>query len=500
MARMPTSHLASGAATEARTPVSPKPKGPSSFKARQPLSQVIPAGTRSSGHTTDSSSGVRVTQKNGAPVAHGGISADGSSRQTARRSWSTERRSVAYGAVCAVLPTRGYSTLPAGRVRARQTSAMRLATSSAAALSWEMASTVSWPAMVPTIFRPFTLSRTLETAPAVPSRVWMTTRFWAGAMPRTKLGRTSMPAAPGSCGSARERWPTLSTPSSARSRLTVACATSIPSSARAAAKSCWVPISFSEMSLRMRSCLVALSTGARVAPKTLCLLLEVLEPEVLRVPERQVHVLHRRSRGALEQVVHRREEQELACPPVHRRREPRPIRVRHVRDVRRLGTRLDEAPSLVVLRVPVENVSGAGQPPAELHDDGLELAPAYRQEVRHEGDLGRLPHPTEHDLYLRRVPVARRAAHDPVRRDALVGRHEMGLDARPGPRSAHPGERVYGDGAHHPPHPAHHRREREYGRCGITPGVCYQPPAGSPEDLRQPVVCLPEQLRSGVLP
>src|SRR3712207_8697755 len=47
---------------------------------------------------------------------------------------------------------------------------------------------------------------------------------------------------------------------------------------------------------------------------------------------------------------------------------------------------------------------------------------------------GRLPHPAEHDLYLRRVPVARRAAHDPVRRDTLVDRHEMGLDARPGPR------------------------------------------------------------------
>ena len=136
----------------------------------------------------------------------------------------------------------------------------------------------------------------------------------------------------------------------------------------------------------------------------------------------------------------------------------------------------------------------------ELHHDGLELAAAYGQEVGHEGDLRHFSHPAEHDLYLRRVPVARRAAHDPVRRDALVGRHEMGLDARPGPRSAHPGERVYGDGAHHPPHPAHHRREREYGRRGITSGVCYQPPVGSPEDLRQPVVCLPEQLRSGVLP
>src|SRR5215213_6509671 len=121
-------------------------------------------------------------------------------------------------------------------------------------------------------------------------------------MPRTKLGRTSIPAEPGSCGSARYRLPTLRTPSSARSRLTVACATSTPSSASAPTTSCWVPRSRSEIKRSIRSCLVVLSTGDIVAPKTV-LLLEVLEPEVLLVAERQVHVLYRRPGGALEQVV-----------------------------------------------------------------------------------------------------------------------------------------------------------------------------------------------------
>src|SRR5215218_5074827 len=93
MARMPTSLSASGTATDASTPVSPNSNGPSTSRARQPRSQVVPAGIRPSGQTTDSSPAVRVTQKNGAPVAHAGISESGSSRQTARRCSSIERRS-----------------------------------------------------------------------------------------------------------------------------------------------------------------------------------------------------------------------------------------------------------------------------------------------------------------------------------------------------------------------------------------------------------------------
>src|SRR3712207_6925736 len=60
-----------------------------------------------------------------------------------------------------------------------------------------------------------------------------------------------------------------------------------------------------------------------------------------------------------------------------------------------------------------------------------EFTAAYGKEVRHEGDPRRLPHTPEHDLYLRRVPVAHHAARDTVRRDALVYRHEVGLAARP---------------------------------------------------------------------
>src|SRR5215218_10454062 len=210
----------------------------------------------------------------------------------------------------------------------------------------------------------------------------------------------------------------------------------------------------------------------------------MLEPEVLGVPERQIHVLHRRPRRSLEQIVHRREQQELACPPVHRRGEPRPIGVGHVRNVRRLLPRLDEAPPLVILRVPAENLLRFGKLPGilELHHDGLELATADGKQVRYEGYLRRLPYPPEHDLYLRRVPVAWRTACDPVGRDALIDRHEVGLDARLGPRPAHPRERVYRDGAH--PQPLCHRREREYRRRRITTWVRDQPSLRRPEDLR----------------
>src|SRR5215207_3767194 len=106
MARMPTSLSASGTATDASTPVSPNSNGPSTSRARQPRSQVVPAGTRSSGQIADSSPAVRVTQKNGAPVAHAGISESGSSRQTARRYSSTERRSETPGVHSTGSPTR----------------------------------------------------------------------------------------------------------------------------------------------------------------------------------------------------------------------------------------------------------------------------------------------------------------------------------------------------------------------------------------------------------
>src|SRR3712207_8486280 len=62
-----------------------------------------------------------------------------------------------------------------------------------------------------------------------------------------------------------------------------------------------------------RSTLFPYTTLFRSAPKTV-LLRKVLEPEVLLVAERQVHVLQSRPRSALEQVIHRREEQQLPRP------------------------------------------------------------------------------------------------------------------------------------------------------------------------------------------
>src|SRR5918994_122656 len=247
-------------------------------------------------------------------------------RQTVIGSSSTVGTSSGSGAVASVNsegPVLNYSTLPAGRVFARQTSAMRFATSVAAAASGAMASTVSWPAMVPSIFRPFTLSRTLETAPAVPSRGWTTTWVCAGTRPRSR----------------------------------------------------------SEIKRSIRSCLVVLSTGDIVAPK-IVLLRKMLEPEVLLVAERQVHVLYCRTRGALEQVVDRREEQQLPCPAVYRSREPAPVGVGHVRDVR-------------------------------VH----------------------LPHTSQNSLDLRRVPVPRR----PIGACTLVHADEVRLYTRLRPCSAHPG-------------------------------------------------------------
>src|SRR5919112_426042 len=417
--------------------------------------------------------------------------------QTVIGSSSTIRTSSGSGAVTSVNsegPVLNYSTLPAGRAFARQTSAMRFATSVAAATSGATASTVSWPAMVPTIFNPLTLSRTLETAPAVPSRVWITTWFCAGAMPRTKLGRTSMPAEPGSCGSARYRFPTFSTPSSARSRLTVACATSTPSSASAPTTSCWVPRSRSEIKRSIRSCLVVLSTGDIVAPK-IVLLRKMLEPEGLLVAERQVHVLYRRTRGALEQVVDRREEQQLPCPAVYRSREPAPVGVRYVRDARVLLPRLDESPPLVVLRVPAEDLLHLRHVP-DVDHDGLELPARYGDEVRYEGDLGHPPHTPQNRLDLRCVPVPRR----PIGACTLVHADEVRLYARLRPCPAHPGKSVDCNGAYPRPYTLHHRSKSQNGRRRIATWVGDEPSRRSPEDLRQPVVRLPEKLGRGMLP
>src|SRR5215213_2338376 len=486
---------ASGCATEDRIPTIDSSNGPSSFKACQLRSLATPSGTSASGHTTESSSSVRVTEKKDALVAHAGMSIRASNRQTARRSPSTVR--VSSGApAAAFVPSEGlafnYSTLPAGRVFALQTSAMRFATSPAAAASGATASTVSWPAIVPTIFSPLTLSRTLETAPAVPSRVCMTTWFCVGTMPSTKLGRTSIPAEPGSCGRARSRLPTLRSPSSARSRLTVACATSTPSSASAETTSCCVPRSCSEMRHRIRSCLVVLSICDMVAPKTV-LLLEMLEPEVLLVAECQVHVLYRRPGGALEQVVYRREEQHFPCPAVYRRRKPAPVGVGHVGDLRILLPGLHKSPALVVLCVPAENLLCIGHL-LRVDHDRLELTTRNGDQVRYERHRGHLPYTPQKGFDLGRVPMPRR----PVGAGTLVHADEVRLYAGSGASPTHPREGVYGHGAY-PFHPPHDRCQRQNGRGRIAPGVGDKPPRRSPEDFGQPVVRLRKELRRRML-
>src|SRR5215212_2072056 len=105
MARMLTSLSASGTATEASTPIIPNSNGLSSLRARQPRSQSTSGGTSRSGQTTESSSRIRVTLKNGATVAQAGISVSGSSLQTARCSSSTETRSGACGVLSTGFPT-----------------------------------------------------------------------------------------------------------------------------------------------------------------------------------------------------------------------------------------------------------------------------------------------------------------------------------------------------------------------------------------------------------
>src|SRR5829696_557389 len=105
MARMLTPLSASGTATEESKPVIPNSKGPSSLRACQPRSQVIPTGTRSSGQTTESSPAVRVMEESCAAVAQSGTAEPVSSRQTARRSPSIERRSEVVGAIALVSPT-----------------------------------------------------------------------------------------------------------------------------------------------------------------------------------------------------------------------------------------------------------------------------------------------------------------------------------------------------------------------------------------------------------
>src|SRR5215208_519368 len=502
MARMPTSLSASGTATDASTPVSPNSNGPSTSRARQPRSQVVPAGTRSSGQTTDISPAVRVTQKNGAPVAHAGISESGSSRQTARRCSSTERRSETPGVHSAGSPTRALLDV----ARGPGASAADVGDESGDLLGGcvvrgdgEHRVLAGYGAHDLQTLHPV---KDAGDGPCGPvARIYNHHVLGRGEV--EDEAREDLDA--GGAGLVRER-------EVAAADLENAELGEVPAHGGLRGLHALLGESFDHALLGaelplgdepeyevLPGRLVRRRARRSQSPS---LLLEVLEPEVLGVPQRQVHVLYRSPGRALEQVVHRREEQEFPSPPVNRRREPGPVGVSHVRDVRRLLSRLHELPATVVLRVPTQHFTGSRKTSRflELHDDGLQFPAADGQEVWHEGYIGRLPHPAQHHLYLGRVPVAWRAVRDPIRRDALVDRNEVGLDAWLRPGAAHPRERVDRYGTNPLPQPPHHGSEREYRRRRVTPGVRNEPPLRRPKDLGQPVVRFLEQPRRAMLP
>lgn len=94
---------ASGVASEARIPVSSNSNGPSTFNALQFFSAFISSGTIFYGQTIESSSFVLViAEKISLPIAHSGIFAFVSNRQTANCSGSTESESFV-GFMCSDL-------------------------------------------------------------------------------------------------------------------------------------------------------------------------------------------------------------------------------------------------------------------------------------------------------------------------------------------------------------------------------------------------------------
>jgi hypothetical protein len=75
---------ASGAVSEARTPMTENGIGPATRRQRQPRSHWMPSGTASWRQTMDSSSAVRVIEKKLSAVAQAGIEASLPSLQTAK--------------------------------------------------------------------------------------------------------------------------------------------------------------------------------------------------------------------------------------------------------------------------------------------------------------------------------------------------------------------------------------------------------------------------------
>jgi hypothetical protein len=80
---------ASGSASEERTPVMARGSGPATWRGIHPRSAWISGGTFSSGHTIESSSGVRVTDQSVSFAAHSGSGVCAGNRQMASRSERT---------------------------------------------------------------------------------------------------------------------------------------------------------------------------------------------------------------------------------------------------------------------------------------------------------------------------------------------------------------------------------------------------------------------------
>ena len=75
--------VASGVANPANTPTIFRSKGPRTANIDHGPSATTPEGTTPASHTTDSSAGVRVTEKNAPCVTQGGSPSSGGKRQSA---------------------------------------------------------------------------------------------------------------------------------------------------------------------------------------------------------------------------------------------------------------------------------------------------------------------------------------------------------------------------------------------------------------------------------
>jgi hypothetical protein len=87
--RIPTPDCASGPATETRIPTRSRSSGPSILNARQSRLAGTSLGTNRSSQMIESSSRVRLIERNASPFAHSGTASAAASLQTASRSGKT---------------------------------------------------------------------------------------------------------------------------------------------------------------------------------------------------------------------------------------------------------------------------------------------------------------------------------------------------------------------------------------------------------------------------